>query len=163
MSATLRVILASVSGLIIGGLFYSLATGFIIFILDKVDKSGGWIGVFQNPSLLASIFGAVFGSVIGFFIGLLIGIFRITALLKGALMGFIVTELMVLIVLVAFSLMDFSHSSNFDRLSESAISGFFLFLILSLCFLIPSVIIGATTVKLNNFTHSTLNLQNQER
>lgn len=157
MSTILNIVLSSVSGAIIGSLFYGLFFGFVIFILNKVDKSGAWIGVFQNPVFLASIFGGIGGGVLGFFTGLIIGWVEVNSLLKGAMVGFAVTELMVIIFFVVFSFIDFSHSSNFSRLSDSIISSFFLFILLSLFLLIPSVIIGSGIVKLNNLIRPMLN------
>lgn len=161
MPAIFRIILSSVSGVIVGSLLFGIGIGFLIFVLDKVDKSGGWIGTVQNPVLLALALGAVFGGVFGFFTGLIIGVFKITGLLKGAFAGFVVTEFLLIIVLAASSLIYFGHYSDFDRLSESVISSFISFLILTFCFLIPSVIIGAATVKLNNIVGSIFSRQTQ--
>ena len=158
MSSTFRLIMSSISGIIIGSLSYGLVFSLIILILNKVDKSGSWIGVIQNPVLIAFVFGICFGGIFGFFTGMVIGSFKITELLKGAFVGFVVAECMIIIALCAFSLIDSNQFSNLNSLLDSFVSIFFLFLILTVCFLLPSLFIGATTAKLNNFVQ---NLQNK--
>lgn len=133
----------------------------MLLIKNKMDKSGGWIGVVQIPILLSFISGIVVGGIFGFFTGVIIGGFKITELLKGAIVSFFVTECLIIIGLIAFSLNDSGYFGDLNRLLDSFISIVFLFLILSAFVIFPSLIIGASTVKSNNFIGSILNIQNQ--
>lgn len=158
MQSFSQTILSSISGTMSGVVIFGLIFSFIVYALKLVDKSSEWIGVIQNPVLLALIFGVILGGIFGFLVGLIIGIFKIFELLKGALVSFAVAEFIIIIFLVAASFLDFKHLINFNRLSESITNSFFSFLFLSLFLLIPSVIVGIGTVKMNDLIRAMLNL-----
>lgn len=147
MSRILQISLQAVLGSIIGAVIWSV---FISIIVSLIIYKSGYIKIEMpmsgslNPKILI-ITGTIFGLLQGLFIGLTVGIFDTDTLLKGAVIGFIITEISLLLFYTVSNLMVFFSEKDLARALDSIeIDNFIIF---SILLFVPSVLIGMLNVK----------------
>lgn len=160
MSKILQIFLQTAIGIIMGGIFWTLAAFIIVSLLTykygAVPMNIFGAGSIDGKFIILPV--ALGGMIQGFLIGLASGYLGVNSVLKGAVTGVIAS------IAGAFALLILSNKSlitdNRDlsyKLSTLAsdIPGFVFF---SILLIIPSVIIGIATVKTFALVRAMLNL-----
>lgn len=146
MTIILQSILSAVVGAIICAIFFG-----VWFILDKQkfsSKSIGWWNLMDGLSLwgailLGVIIGVIFGAILGLFIGLVVGSLNIADFYKGAIIGIVVSEILI------FAMIKFISGEDWmDLLSIIFFQKIETFIKISLFLLIPAISVGVIATKI---------------
>lgn len=152
MSVIFQLILSTISGVIIGALFFSLWS--VVCMYFYIWKHGFYqielffdvASVIDKPFHMAFVVGLIIGAVQGLFVGATIGCLKTVDILHGVLIGFVVIELSIVF------LMTIAPGTN---LLNSFLAVFFQqspdFLKNSLLWFFPAIVTGAVVTKATKF------------
>lgn len=148
MSRVLQVFLQTIIGTVVGALFW---TPIVLMVIYSESYGNGKVPGFGGGSMDAKflvIVGIVLALIHGFIVGLGTGLFGAITLIKGGVAGVVTIEIVIaLFFIYIHSWIEHTNkgwSFNWDWLIGDIAS----FIVVSIFFFIPSVIIGMLTAKL---------------
>ena len=155
MSGIFQVFLSVISGTFIGALCFSLWLSGLMFIyvsLYGYYNLGPFIFgdlILDKPVFLAFIIGLIFGIIQGFLTGVFSKIYEINTLSKEILIGFVVTQIIVLGIYFLLSVFD--HPNPIELILGFIQDDLFRLLKISLILFIPSAATGLILAKIVSF------------